>query len=117
MTDVEVATAFDQVCRTYMIEDIRKGIDLGTANCLVALGLLSYLEVLGGLITGDGARGWEFCWEELQRSSGPFATRLQTARRNAHGNASRRQGAEGNLCSVSLRACTRVRPERPGNCH
>lgn len=44
------------MCRTYMLEDIRKGIDLATANYLVALGLLNYLEVLGGLISDDGAR-------------------------------------------------------------
>jgi hypothetical protein len=55
VTYAEVKADFDKMCRTFMVEDIRKGIDLATANYLVALGLLSYLEVLGGLITGNGA--------------------------------------------------------------
>ncbi len=55
MTHSEVKAAYDQMCRTFMVEDIRKGID-ATVNYLVALGVLSYLEVLGGLITGNGAR-------------------------------------------------------------
>ena len=55
MTDAEVKAAYDELCRTFMVEDIRKGIDLATANVLVALGIFSYLEMLGGLITGQGA--------------------------------------------------------------
>jgi hypothetical protein len=38
-----------------MVEDIRRSIHDARANYLVALGLFSYLEVIGGLITGHGA--------------------------------------------------------------
>jgi hypothetical protein len=37
-----------------MVGDIRRGIHQARANYLVALGVLTYIEVLGGLISGDG---------------------------------------------------------------
>jgi hypothetical protein len=37
-----------------MVADITRGIHQARANYLVALGMLTYLEVIGGLITGDG---------------------------------------------------------------
>jgi hypothetical protein len=40
--------------RNFMVADITRGIHQARANYLVALGMLAYLEVIGGLITGDG---------------------------------------------------------------
>lgn len=51
----EVRWTYDLMCRNFMVNDIRRGIDDAQANYLVALGIFSYLEVLGGFITGNGA--------------------------------------------------------------
>src|SRR2546425_10787682 len=40
--------------RDFMVADITRGIHQARANYLVSLGMLTYLEVIGGLITGDG---------------------------------------------------------------
>jgi hypothetical protein len=55
MQDADVQAAYDERCRTYMVEDVRRGIHDAKANYLVALGIFSYLEVLGGLLSGNGA--------------------------------------------------------------
>jgi hypothetical protein len=55
MNDEEVEALYDEMCSRFMVEDIRRSIHDAKANYLVALGLFSYLEVLGGLLSGDGA--------------------------------------------------------------
>lgn len=56
MNDAEVQALYDEICRKFMVEDIRRGIHDARANYLVALGIFSYLEVLGGLLSGNGAQ-------------------------------------------------------------
>ncbi len=40
--------------RDFIVADLTRGIHQARANYLVALGILTYVEVIGGLITGDG---------------------------------------------------------------
>lgn len=54
MTNDEARNEFHLYFQEWMPNDLDSGIR-GKANYLVALGLLSYIEVLGGMVTGQGA--------------------------------------------------------------
>jgi hydroxypyruvate isomerase len=53
MTDQEIIKTFHQIFIEWACRDIESGIK-NEQNYLVALGLFSYLEFLGGLVTGNG---------------------------------------------------------------
>lgn len=53
MTDEDVLATYRKLYVEYAVNDVENTI-AARANYLVALGLLSYLEQLGGIITGDG---------------------------------------------------------------
>jgi hypothetical protein len=56
MTNEEARNEFDRLFRNFIPNDIRRALDDAKANYLAALGLLSYTEILGGFISGNGAR-------------------------------------------------------------